>query len=276
MVADNPRTDRERDGRRVVLYAAGLVLVYAAAVVFVIATHTEQSPELGILFIMLAPTVGALLARFAGPGEIRWGRPSWWILAGVLPTAAVLVAYLLGSSFGLAVANYPVLGRALIFAPLSILIGSITATGEEIGWRGFLWPLLRQRWSFLVSALVLFVVWWAHHVPLILIGWYGSVAGLAAFTVAIAGFTLFIGVITDRARAIWPSVIAHGAWNALAATGFAMAGSSAVTGFAGTAFWVGEFGWLAAFASLAAGLIATWWHLSRPAPVAETSPDSSR
>ena len=265
------RTDPGRDVRRVVLYAAGLIAVYIAAVVFVIATHSEKSPSTGILFIMLAPTVGALLARFAGPGVIQWGRPSWWIFAGLLPTAGVLIAYVIGSSVGVAVANYGVLGRALIFGVISIVIASISALGEEIGWRGFLWPLMRGRWSFGVSALVMCVVWWSYHVPLILVGWYGSLAGLGAFTVAIIGITLFIGVITDRTRSVWPSVIAHGAWNALAATGFAMAGNRAVVGFTGTALWVGEFGWLAAIASLAVGALATWWHLSRPMPVVQTA-----
>ena len=88
------------------------------------------------------------------------------------------------------------------------------------------------------------LVWWAYHLPLILLGWYGSVSGLAAFTVAIAGFTLFVGVLTDRARAVWPSMLAHGAWNALVATSFAaLGGSGQVPAFAGSPE-LGEFGGL--------------------------------
>ncbi len=56
---------------------------------------------------------------------------------------------------------------------------------------------------------------------LILFGWYGSVGGLPAFTVAIAGFTLFVGVLTDRPASIWPSVMARGSWDALVATSLA-------------------------------------------------------
>jgi hypothetical protein len=87
--------------------------------------------------------------------------------------------------------------------------------------------------------------------------------------VAIIGITLFIGVITDRSRAVWPSVIAHGAWNALVVSGFVVAavpGNASLAVFAGSTFWVGEFGWLAAIASLVTGALATWWHLSRPMP----------
>jgi membrane protease YdiL (CAAX protease family) len=252
--------------RRVVLYAAGLVAVYLVGVGVIVATHTQAHPQVGVIIIMLAPLSGALLARFAGPGVIRWGRPSWWILAGLVPVVTVFVAYAVGSTLGVDVAHYGLLGRALLLAPIVIAIGSLDALGEESGWRGFLWPLMRRRWSFLFSASILGAVWWTYHAPLVLLGWYGSLAGLPAFTVALAGITLFTGVLTDRSRAVWPSVIAHGAWNALVATGFAVAGNASLVVFTGSTFWVGEFGWLAAIASMATGTFAAWWHLSRPAP----------
>jgi membrane protease YdiL (CAAX protease family) len=260
------RTDPALDTRRVLIYAAALVAVYAVGVVVIIATHTQNRPQLGITLIMFAPMVGALLARFAGPGVIQWGRLSWWILAGLIPAVTVFVAYAIASPFGVDVANYSVLGKALILSPILIVINSLAALGEEIGWRGFLWPLMRRRWSFLVSSLVIGAVWWTYHAPLIILGWYGSLRGLPAFTVAIAGITLFIGVLTDRSRAVWPSVITHGAWNALVATGFQVAGKPSLVVFAGSTLWVGEFGWLAAIASLTTGALATWWHLSRPMP----------
>jgi hypothetical protein len=95
----------------------------------------------------------------------------------------------------------------------------------------------------------------------ILLGWYGSLAGLPAFTVGIAGFTLFIGVLTDRSRSLWPSVVGHGAWNGLVATSFAASeGAEQVPAFAGSDALLGEFGWLAATTMALLGLAAAWWH----------------
>ncbi|MGB7819276.1 MAG: CPBP family intramembrane glutamic endopeptidase [Ornithinibacter sp.] len=92
---------------------------------------------------------------------------------------------------------------------------------------------------------------------------YGSVAGLPAFTLAVLGFSLLVGVITDRSRSLWPSIVAHGAWNGLVATSFAVTqGADAVPAFAGDDRLLGEFGWLAATAMLALGAAATWWHLA--------------
>jgi membrane protease YdiL (CAAX protease family) len=237
-----------------------LILVYAVAV----AAFWNAEDKSGVFIaIMFAPTVGALLARFAGPGIIQWGRLSWWILAGLVPTGVVLLAYFLGTLMGVDSLETQTLMRALISAPIAILSACLSAIGEEIGWRGFLWPLHRNRYSFLLTSLLTGFVWWLYHLPLILFGWYGLQSGIPAFTVAIAGFTLFVGVLTDRSRSVWPSVVAHGGWNALVATGFAVTTSAGIklNAFTGSTTWVGEFGWLAAIASLIVGIVAAIWHL---------------
>ncbi|HET6474898.1 MAG TPA: CPBP family intramembrane glutamic endopeptidase [Thermoleophilia bacterium] len=257
------RTDPKRDARRLVLYFGGLIVVYAAAVAMFWGAEDKNGV---FLLVMFAPTVGALLARFAGPGVIQWGRPTWWILAGLIPAAAALVAYSLGSLLGLDTVDAQTLVKALAASPLAILTASLSAAGEEIGWRGFLWPLLRRRRSFLFSSLVIAVIWWVYHVPLILLGWYGTRSGILAFTVAIVGITLLLGVITDRSRSVWPSILTHGVWNALVATGFAVTTASGdkLEAFTGGTTWVGEFGWLAALSVLVAGIVATVWHLRVP------------
>lgn len=212
---------------------------------------------------MLAPTVGALLARFAGPGVIQWGRPSWWIVAALIPATVSLAAYELGTVLGLATLDGSILTAALVAAPVNILMTSLLAMGEEIGWHGFLWPLLRRRQSFIISAAIMSAVWLGYHVPPILFGWYGSISGIPAFAVALVGFTLFLGVLTDRSRSVWPAIVAHGGWNALVLSGFAA--TDGAPAFAGSEVWIGEFGWLAAGSSMLVGVVATWWHV-RTAP----------
>ena len=145
--------------------------------------------------------------------------------------------------------------------------------GEEIGWRGFLWPLLRSRWGFLATAGMMFVIWWSFHVPIVLFGWYGSLGGLPAFTVGIAGFVLFTGVITDRSRSLWPSVVAHGAWNALVATSFAVDDAGDITAFTGSEALLGEFGWVAAVGSLLLGVLVAVWHIRSGGGSAQASVD---
>lgn len=214
--------------------------------------------------------------RLFGGGRIRWGRPNRWVFVGLVPAVAVLFVYLFGTVVGWDVENSDVLRDALIAAPLGIFAVSLTAIGEEIGWRGFLWPLMRGRSSFWAASAIMFVIWWAYHVPMIFVGWYGDVAHLPAFTVAIAGFTLFVGVLTDRSRSMWPALIAHAAWNALVASSFAATeGTDRIPAFSGSDELMGEFGWLAAITSLVLGVAAALWHTRTMAGPMEPVPGDS-
>ena len=254
---DVRRIDDGRDLRRLGFYAFGLVAVYS---VFVVGAWVTGFSETWLLVVMAAPTVGALLARFAGPGVIVWGRPSWWILLGLMPAVICLAGYEIAAAAGAIQRNPAAGGLALTSVVVNVLVLCVLAAGEEIGWRGFLWPLVRRRLTFLPTTLVVTGVWWLYHIPLILLGWYGSVDGILAFTVMILGFGAFVGVVTDRSRGIWASVLAHGTWNGLVATSFAVyAGGS--QRFTGDPALLSEFGWIAAFSMLVLGAVAVTWHL---------------
>ncbi len=265
--------------RQLVTYAVGLLVSYVLAVVAFWPAAGEQPNQAVFLALMFAPTVGALAAKWLAGGRIRWGRPNWWLLAGLLPTAVALMAYLVADASGWVTMNPRLLISALAAAPVSIALACLLAVGEEIGWRGFLWPTLRDHFTFGRTVLTVIVVWWLYHVPLVLLGWYGSLRGLPAFTVAVVGVSLFMGVITDRSGSMWPSVLAHGAWNGLVATSFAVTrGGEEVPAFTGNEDLLGEFGWFAAVSILTVGVVAAVWHVRtgarRRAPREARAPSS--
>jgi membrane protease YdiL (CAAX protease family) len=264
--APSSRTDPSRDGRRLILYFGGLIAFYGAAVAFFHpALNDRTALTSGLSFaVMLAPTIGALLAVIFGPGRIQFGRPTWWIFAGLLPVLVVLAISLVTAAFGAVELHLDRVPRALLIAVPVSLSACIPATGEEIGWRGFLWPLLRGRRTFFFSSAVLFVSWWIYHAPLTIAGWYGFLGGLPAFTVGLLGLVLFVGVLTDRSRSIWPSVLAHGSWNGLVATYFSSTGTTDHGVFTGSKYLLGEFGALAAVGMLILGVGFAWWHLRHP------------
>jgi hypothetical protein len=72
-------------------------------------------------------------------------------------------------------------------------------------------------------------------------------------------------VITERSRSIWPSVLAHGSWNALVATYFSSSDAVEDRVFTGSRYLLGEFGWLGAAGMLILGVGFVWWH-SVPQP----------
>jgi hypothetical protein len=153
----NRRIDPALDRRRLVLFFGGLIVFYVGVLLVIQPVLNGGEAELNKITygVMLAPTVGAILACIFGPGVIRFGMPSWWLIAAFLPAALVFLITMIAVPVSAAVRFHPEhVARLLLLAVLLSLVGSIPALGEEIGWRGFLWPLMRRRLTFLASTAI--------------------------------------------------------------------------------------------------------------------------
>lgn len=90
------------------------------------------------------------------------------------------------------------------------------AFGEEIGWRGWLLPSLLPLGTW-PALLLSGAIWGLWHSPLILLGYNFAQPNLFGVAMMIAGCTVYgvlIGWLRLRTGSIWPSVFAHGAFNA--------------------------------------------------------------
>ena len=237
-------------------------LAYAVQLVAARIIHGghRMAGQLVIAAMMFVPALGVLLsgAKLGGMGwkiQIRRNiRPiliAWF--APVVLTAAGAALYFLAfpghfdlsgqyvaSSAGAEVLrqmeaqglSYPqyVLATAASAVTTAPLINGVFALGEEIGWRGFLYPQLKARFGRGKGWLLGGVIWGAWHWPLIwLIGYeYGAAAGNAAgyagfpvvgmllFCVITAGWGILHDRLYERSGSIWVPAILHGAINAAA------------------------------------------------------------
>ncbi len=117
---------------------------------------------------------------------------------------------------------------SITYAPL---INMFAALGEEIGWRGFLYPQLEAGFGRRKGWLLGGFIWGAWHWPLIwLIGYeYGAAAGNPAgyagfplsgmliFAVFAAGLGILHGWLYEKSGSIWVPSLLHGAFNGAAA-----------------------------------------------------------
>lgn len=140
-------------------------------------------------------------------------------------------------------------------ATLGTLLSAITATGEELGWRGYMLPRLVQAGvprPLLVSGLV----WGAWHTPLILSGQYAAgrypILSTAMFLLSIVAASYVVARARLESGSIWPAVAFHSAWNAIIQGSFDRytAGGDASHG---DTVWTGEGG---VFVALASALVA--------------------
>ena len=148
--------------------------------------------------------------------------------------------------------------NVLTFLVLNGLLSLLSATGEELGWRGFLVPALAQRVSFTRVAVISGAIWAAWHVPLIIFADYnaGTPAwySVLCFAVMVVALGFPFAWLRLRSGSVWPAAILHASHN-LFVQGF----FDRVTVDTGPTKWLtSEFG-----AALALAIVATAWFFWR-------------
>jgi membrane protease YdiL (CAAX protease family) len=143
---------------------------------------------------------------------VRFGIAAKWYLLGLLPLATYLLAAVLandgspdfsGSAVSTALFS---LGSGLL---VSILFRG--AMGEELGLRGFAVPHLRQRMSMTRASLVIGVVWWAWHLPVLVSR--DLLSNVAFFLLAITLSFVFTWLFEGSGGSLVPVLLFHGIQN---------------------------------------------------------------
>ncbi len=190
---------------------------------------------------MWVPTLASVVARLAlreGFGDVSFslgGKRGFHLglLAWLYPVAVGMIAY--GVAWGLRLDVFAAppmaslgMEHASPFAKLAAsialtltvgtLFSSISAAGEEFGWRGFMLTRLVDA-GFERPLLVSGLVWSAWHLPLILSGQYASGPSPSLSAATFVASTTAAGYVAARVRlesgSVWPAVILHASWNAI-------------------------------------------------------------
>jgi membrane protease YdiL (CAAX protease family) len=267
------------DPKRVV--CAYLLLTFALSAVFwyFLIAQPQWAVDSGLLrhsgfLLMWCPAVAAIGTRLLfqrnlngfglRPGELRW-----WFLAMLIPIAVGLVMF--GTAWSTGTAPFlPEKAAAMLTLPVlgTILVGICTnivsATGEEIGWRGLLVPELGRFTEFTQVALLSAFIWGCWHLPIMVFGSYhGSGAlwfSIVTFFLSMVGGSTIFAWIRLRSGSVWPAAILHGFWNYFIQQFYPAITATTEAGAA----MVGEFGWYTVLISIILGLL--FWHLRSMLP----------
>ncbi|MFL6634299.1 MAG: CPBP family intramembrane glutamic endopeptidase, partial [Massilia sp.] len=116
--------------------------------------------------------------------------------------------------------------------------------GEELGWRGFLFPRLLVRFGFNGACLIGGLIWAVWHYPGLIWGHYNAgtnpVFAVSCFTLSVLALSFISGWLRLRSGSIWPSVLLHASHNLIVQAIFdPMTADAGLARYATTEFGLG-------------------------------------
>ena len=212
-------------------------------------TGGYQSPFIGLQFLsMFIPALAVLCVRPFGGGapSVDWQRLPWMYVpvallllpvvmhAAMLPVAATYEGrlpwqeWLTLQADGLihssaergwgVMTPMSLVGRVVLNATVGVVVVSVLAIFEEIGWRAWLQPRLQARLGTRRAVVMTSALWAAWHIPFQLSGVQhvdGVSPAMLALTLPVGTFAagLVIGWLWLKTESIWIVSLAHGALN---------------------------------------------------------------
>ena len=255
---DGNGTERKISGKQLGVFLA--IAFGVAYVLQIVASHFANSGRADGVTIfrtimsvcMYAPFLAVLVARIPLKGmgwglhlkgKLRWFCFAMWLPAACGTIGAGLYFLLFPSHFdtafetlrqalgeagmaqleaqGLTVETYLV-SNTVMAITIAPFLNCILGIGEEVGWRGGLYPALKERFGKTKGRILGGMIWGIWHWPCMIFAGYeygkeypgAPVAGLFAFCLS----TIFMGILFDhvyeKTESIWMPGLMHGAINA--------------------------------------------------------------
>jgi membrane protease YdiL (CAAX protease family) len=220
-----------------------------------------------VLALMWSPGTSALITRLIFQHNVRGEGWGW---GGARGTRLAILAYVLPLGYATAAYGFVWLTHLggvdlsrfrtpiALFLVFGIVQSLVSATGEELGWRGFLVPTLAKTMPFTRVALISGAIWALWHMPLIIFADYNNGApswySVMCFAVMVVALGFPFAWLRLRSKSVWPAAILHASHNL-----FVQAFFDRVTVNTGYTNWLtSEFG-----AALALAIVVTAWFFWR-------------
>lgn len=240
--------------RAYLIWAFALAWALQAAAIYFAAQGQAQLLRMILAVSMYAPFAAVLLARIplrdmgwrpALRGKGKYLLASWFgfavlaILGGALyfllfpaqfdPGAGAFLSSL--GEAGVPQAELERVGAKTIL--LAQIVSSLVwapffnmffALGEEVGWRGALYPMLKERFGAAKGRLLGGLIWGVWHWPVMILAgynygtqyWGAPVTGPLLFCLVTFSLGVLFDWLYEKTRCIWIPSLAHGAFNAVA------------------------------------------------------------
>lgn len=219
-----------------------IVIILVAITSYLRSTGFSAPGSYKLLFALIhmwGPGIAAIATKLIHQGnlkDIRWrlGKPKYLVIAYFIPLIIIFIAYSIVWLTGLGGVSIgplaklitdaapifnglPVIVLFSILAIYGVIRNLISATGEEIGWTGFLTPAFLKTMSPIKASIAIGLIWAVWHYPIIIFGEYnvGTTLWVAipSFTIMIIGFSFFRTWLWIRSASLWTGCILHASHN---------------------------------------------------------------
>jgi membrane protease YdiL (CAAX protease family) len=217
----SPATPSDR--KALILYfALAFGLAMLAAVPIFQTGNLSAGGGWALTLVMWGPGLGGFIAaavmfKSLRPLGFRGNRRT---LGLAVMAVVVPLLYTVALHLPLEAAGLVSLGRENL-NPRFMLIGMayslLSALGEEVGWRGFASPVMTRVFGFMRGQLLLGVIWFLWHLPMLLLTDYGRSPhwffGNLMFLISVCGLSVFLGWMRQAGASLWPCALFHAAHN---------------------------------------------------------------
>jgi uncharacterized protein len=258
-----------------------LTFVFSSPFYYLIASAgtINAAGGLYIAAIMWCPGVAGLCTRLFFQRNFRgigwgWGSSRYHAIAYAIPVVACIGVYGFAWATGIGdlaiqrltsgadlfglIKSSSLLTTIILTGTVVVLETAVFTMGEEIGWRGLMFPELARVLGYSRASLAAGLVWAVFHYPLMFYSDYNSTAPLwyatVFFTLGIVAGSFIVGWLRLRSASVWTAVIMHSSHNT-----FTALFNQITISRSSTAYFTTEFG---AGLAVAYGLVAygCWRH----------------
>ena len=191
-----------------------------------------------VLIIMWVPgIVGIICSRVFYPKKQALGikkfKLRYLLLAILIPNAYLIPSYMFSwlilkdptigvNELALKFTNgvvFDIPGVSVLFIAFipMLLLSMVTAAGEELGWRGFAFPILKRIYGTKKAILINGGIWAVCHMPIIHSGQYQAsvniIYGLISFFIEVMILTMIFCWSRSASGSVIPAIILHATHN---------------------------------------------------------------
>jgi membrane protease YdiL (CAAX protease family) len=101
----------------------------------------------------------------------------------------------------------------LIVAPIAFVLFFFTALAEQVGWMGYAFEPMRNRWGLIKSTLLLGLIWGVWHIPLYIFAFPNTGLMIAQFLGVIALRVLQVWLYSNTGNSVFIVILFHAIYN---------------------------------------------------------------